>query len=881
MMFRNKKSEEKLYKFKDLKIYSSPEWLANGMRKYRTVFESIETSYLYVELSFYNKLFDVEEWEAAILLKCYRLSSRKEREVICEINVSQVILPQNNTVNIREGWGNDEVGTFWTRGDYVWEAYIDGEIFGTKHFYIESGGPVNSQNNPYFEMQTIKLYEGTQDGVEEENRVYHKQFSAAETRYIWVEFNFENLQEDDFYCELTFNIYNETRQLKGQTIEIKKIEQDEDFVEIISGYGSDVKGSWIRGHYTLEVIFMDRLIAIVPFEVGKKFVNGNTVIYPPSSFLTGRAYSNPAKENEEDEEETYQQVVERLNNLIGLKDLKNRIHEYTSYLQFTQIRQEKGLKEDKYLNLHLVFKGNPGTGKTTIAQMMGKIYHHLGLLSTGELHEVGRAELIGQYIGQTAPKVKDIIDRARGGVLFIDEAYSLVRAGEDSKDYGQEVIEILVKEISDGKGDIAIILAGYTQPMEILLESNPGLKSRFPVQFEFPDYTPHELLEIAKLTEKESDLQFTPEALHILNKKITEEYRKRDTTFGNARFIKTTIREAKMNLGVRIMKTKNPKELSKTELSTVHVADVAHLTAGKTITPLILSIDEEELQRSMAELHALVGLSEVKKRINELIALVRFYQQTGRNVLNQFSLHMVFKGNPGTGKTTVARILATIYRALGILERGHLIECDRQSLVAGFVGQTAIKTQEKINSAIGGILFIDEAYSLTSDSKTQNDFGKEALETILKQMEDKRGEFIVIAAGYTQNMEQFVEMNPGLKSRFDRTIIFKDLTTEELLEVAEGYFEKEKLVLTAKTKEYLNHQIAVLHAQRDKYFGNARTIRTIAGEAVRQQHLRMASLSETERTEKVMQTLEKIDLEKVNFNYEDLTGKRRMGFRMQ
>ena len=729
-------------------------------------------------------------------------------------------------------------------------------------------------------MQTIKLYEGTQEGVEQENRLYYKQLSAAETKYIWVEFNFENLQEEDFYCELTFNIYNETRQLKGQTVEIKKVEQDEDFIEIISGYGSDVKGSWIRGHYTLEVIFMDRLIAIVPFEVGKKFVTGNTVIYPPSSFLTGRAYSNPLKENGEGQEETYEQVMERLNSLIGLKDLKKRIHDYTSYLQFAQIRQEKGLKEDKNLHLHLVFKGNPGTGKTTIAQMMGKIYNHLGLLSTGELHEVGRAELIGQYIGQTAPKVKDVIDRARGGVLFIDEAYSLVRSGEDSKDYGQEVIEILVKEISDGKGDIAIILAGYTQPMETLLESNPGLKSRFPVQFDFPDYTPHELLEIAKLTEKEGDLEFTPEAFHILNKKITEEYRKRDTTFGNARFVKTTIREAKMNLGVRIMKIGNPQELSKTELSTVHVADVAHLTTGKTVTPLLLSINEEELQRSMAELHALVGLSEVKKRIDELVALVRFYQQTGRNVLNQFSLHMIFKGNPGTGKTTVARILSTIYRALGILERGHLVECDRQSLVAGFVGQTAIKTQEKINKAIGGILFIDEAYALTSDSKTQNDFGKEALETILKQMEDKRGEFIVIAAGYTQNMEQFVEMNPGLKSRFDRTIIFKDLTTEELLEVAEGYFEKENLILTQETKQYLEQRIKILHAQRDKYFGNARTIRTIAGEAVRQQHLRMASLSEVERTEKVMQNLERMDLENVNFSYEDLTGKRRMGFKM-
>lgn len=203
MMFRNKQSEEKFYKFKDLKIYSSPEWLANGMRKYRTVFESIETSYLYVELSFYNKLFDVEEWEAEFLLKCYRLSNRKEREIVCEINVNQVISPQHNIVNIREGWGNDEVGTFWTRGDYVWEVYLDGEIFGTKPFYIESGGPVTPQNNPYFEMQTIKLYEGTQDGVEEENRIYHKQFSAAESKYIWVEFNFENLQEDDFYCELT------------------------------------------------------------------------------------------------------------------------------------------------------------------------------------------------------------------------------------------------------------------------------------------------------------------------------------------------------------------------------------------------------------------------------------------------------------------------------------------------------------------------------------------------------------------------------------------------------------------------------------------------------------------------------------------------------
>jgi SpoVK/Ycf46/Vps4 family AAA+-type ATPase len=151
----------------------------------------------------------------------------------------------------------------------------------------------------------------------------------------------------------------------------------------------------------------------------------------------------------------------------------------------------------------------------------------------------------------------------------------------------------------------------------------------------------------------------------------------------------------------------------------------------------------------------------------------------------------VFTGNPGTGKTTVARILAQIYKALGILERGHLIECDRQSLVGGYVGQTAIKTAEIIERAMGGVLFIDEAYSLTEGG--QSDFGKEAIEIILKRMEDRRGDFIVIAAGYTDNMKRFIESNPGLKSRFDRTFHFEDFKTPELVEIAVNQFSESNL----------------------------------------------------------------------------------------
>ncbi|MDQ3018084.1 MAG: AAA family ATPase, partial [Bacteroidota bacterium] len=160
---------------------------------------------------------------------------------------------------------------------------------------------------------------------------------------------------------------------------------------------------------------------------------------------------------------------------------------------------------------------------------------------------------------------------------------------------------------------------------------------------------------------------------------------------------------------------------------------------------------EKILQEALDDLNALTGLENIKNEVNEMVRLVKFYQETGKDVLNKFSLHSVFTGNPGTGKTTVARILSRIYKGLGILAKGHLVEVDREGLVAGYVGQTAIKTGEKINEAMGGVLFIDEAYSLAQERGSPYDFGGEAIQIILKRMEDMRGKFVVIVAGYTDN----------------------------------------------------------------------------------------------------------------------------------
>ena len=496
-----------------------------------------------------------------------------------------------------------------------------------------------------------------------------------------------------------------------------------------------------------------------------------------------------------------------------------------------------------------MFRGNPGTGKTTVARLLGKIYKELGLLKKGHVHEVDRGDLVAEYIGQTAPKTKEAIKKAKDGILFIDEAYSLARRDEDSKDFGREAIEILLKELSDST-DIAIVVAGYPEEMDIFLESNPGLKSRFNMFYDFPDYVPQELIQIAEFSCSKRGVTMSDEAREMFYKYFVDRYRDRDKFFGNARMVNAMVDEAKMNLGLRIMKSENPRDLTAEQLSLIEAEDLEKIFKVQAGMLPDIPIDEELLKESLSKLNKMIGLDKVKHDIDELVKLVRFYKDQGKDVRKAFSLHSVFSGNPGTGKTTVARILAQIYKALGILERGHLVECDRQSLVGGYIGQTAIKTAEMIEKSMGGVLFLDEAYALTEGGS--GDYGREAIETLLKRMEDRRGSFIVIAAGYTQNMERFMESNPGLKSRFDRVFQFEDFKPEELYRIAINQLSESGITPDPEAAAHLEAYITYLYQHRDKYFGNGRAVRKVIEEAVRNQHIRLSELPKNKRTAKTM-----------------------------
>lgn len=269
---------------------------------------------------------------------------------------------------------------------------------------------------------------------------------------------------------------------------------------------------------------------------------------------------------------------------------------------------------------------------------------------------------------------------------------------------------------------------------------------------------------------------------------------------------------------------------------------------------------KEPEKTGMEELSELIGLEAVKADVRELVSLVKIQKMREDKGMKTVpvSLHLVFSGNPGTGKTTVARILSKLYKEIGVLSKGQLVEVDRSGLVAGYVGQTAIKTQKKIEEAKGGILFIDEAYTL---AKEGNDFGQEAIDTILKAMEDNRKDLVVIVAGYTELMKNFINSNPGLKSRFNKYIDFKDYTADELIAIFNMQCSKYNYTVSPEAKEKIENVIKVRESLKGDNFANARDVRNLFETIITNQASRVAQIEDPD--EKTLTTIEPEDIEEL------------------
>jgi stage V sporulation protein K len=263
-------------------------------------------------------------------------------------------------------------------------------------------------------------------------------------------------------------------------------------------------------------------------------------------------------------------IFKELNQMIGLDQVKELVHEIYALLQVSQFRTEAGLHSNSHV-YHMIFKGNPGTGKTTVARLMGRMFHAMGVLSKGHFIEVERADLVGEYIGHTALKTRDLMKKAMGGILFIDEAYSLARGGD--KDFGKEAIDCLVKGMEDKKNEFILILAGYSEEMEQFLGTNPGLPSRFPIQLDFEDYNIDQLIQISELMIKEREYVLLPQTVSRLKQHLGEEKAENWQIFSNARYVRNLLEKSIRHQAVRLLNqyTSVP---SKQELMTIRPEDL-------------------------------------------------------------------------------------------------------------------------------------------------------------------------------------------------------------------------------------------------------------------------------------------------------------------
>lgn len=487
-------------------------------------------------------------------------------------------------------------------------------------------------------------------------------------------------------------------------------------------------------------------------------------------------------------DKNYEDILKAMDELVGLEKVKETFLEIPYMLQ----ESPKGMVP----SLHMAFVGNSGTGKTTVAQLAADLLYSMGVIQRNKVVSISALDMIGKYVGETSRLTKDYCKQAYGGILFIDEAYLLAQSknGSNNDQIKQECIGTLIQEMENNRDRLIVIFAGYSKEMDVFLhESNSGLGSRLYKIVEFEDYSDDELMEIFERMCKKDNYQITIKAKEKVRLKLTALRYSRD--FGNARTVRNVYLEAKKEY--RRMKDTDSK-----------IFEERHI---------ILDTNLRDYSTVKGELDEMIGLEKAKLEISRTIETCRFSKEAGIDV--PISKHMLFLGNAGTGKSTVAKLFCQMLFSIGASKSPNCESIAAGDLLGRRNPVEALK--EYCTKASGGVLFIDEAYALKSDAR----YCSSCISILLDVMEEERENITIILAGYEEEMKKFLNENQGLRSRFPVTVRFEDYSIDQLIEIFITLCSKYGFSISRNGLEKFK---SVINDEKNMdNFGNARTVRNI------------------------------------------------------
>ncbi|MDR1575593.1 MAG: AAA family ATPase [Treponema sp.] len=561
------------------------------------------------------------------------------------------------------------------------------------------------------------------------------------------------------------------------------------------------------------------------------------------------------------------EVLAELDAMVGMTEVKKAVRGIANKIQIELDIEKKekeaaeaagedvkaAKKRDKEGN-NIIITGNPGTGKTTIVRTLGKLFNAMGLLPTETVIETDGNGLKGSYVGQSKDRVNDLCAQAMGGILFVDEAYTLADENGPSDSFAEEAAVTLMKHLEDDRDKFVGIAAGYPKEMEYFLDKiNPGMRRRFKHFLYLPDYSAEELFLIFKGMAKAKELVLTADALQAAEEAITDMYNNKGANFGNAGEIRVFLERIETRKSDRLSELKSSgHDLSVEEMKTIEAADIGYEKKKR------LSVDEV-----LAELDAMVGMIDVKKAVREIankILIQKEIEEKDGTKTKGEGNNIILTGNPGTGKTTIVRTMGKLFKSIGLLPTDNVIEIDGNGLKGSYVGQSKDNVNEYCRKAMGGILFVDEAYTLANERGPVDSFAEEAATTLMKYLEDRRTEFVGIAAGYPKEMEYFLDkINPGMRRRFKHYLYLPDYSAEELFLILQSMAKQQGYCFTPRALEISEEAVFAMHRSKGLNFGNAGEIRVFFEKITTRQSSRLAALSQKERADK-LKTIEAEDI---------------------